>query len=58
MVWLQGWALARVVIPESSHPFTKYFANAEVLLVKVGFHSQLIEARWRWSSVEDPLSSG
>ena len=39
--------LARVVMPESSQPFTKYLAKVEVLLVKVGLQSQLMERRWR-----------
>ena len=45
MVGLTGWELARVVIPESSQPFTRYLANAELLLVMVGFQTQLMEAR-------------
>ena len=31
-------------MPESSQPFTKYLAKAEVLVVNVGLQSQLIES--------------
>ena len=45
IVAVTGWALAMVVIPESSQPLTTYLAKAEVLLVKVGRQSQLTDRR-------------
>jgi hypothetical protein len=45
MVAETGWALANVVMADSSQPFTRNFAKAELLAVMVGLYSQLMETR-------------
>src|ERR1039458_5214639 len=40
MVAETGWALANVVMADSSQPFTRNFANGELLVVIVGRRSE------------------
>src|SRR5947209_13386904 len=52
-----GCAEAMVVMAESSQPFARYRAAADLLAVNVGDHRKFTTARCRWSSGDVPLSS-